>query len=44
MYKETMTEQRYLVMVEFVPQGLLHLGKSGKQQELVYSTTSIIVS
>jgi hypothetical protein len=41
--KDTMTEERYLCMFEFVPQVLLYLGKLEEQQELAYSTNSSII-
>jgi hypothetical protein len=42
-YKDTMAKERYMVLFEFVPQVLLYLGKSEEQQELVHSTTSLII-
>jgi hypothetical protein len=38
-----MAKERYLALFEFVPQGLLYLGKSEVQRELVYSTNSSII-
>jgi hypothetical protein len=42
-YKDTMTEQKYMGMVEFVPQLFLYLRKLEEQQELVYYTNSAII-